>query len=200
MRKNKDARVLDLLGSGSTEQQNAVLEDLYKSNYPRIIILARKYHLSDEDGKDVLQDAMVVLYNQARSKDFELSCSISTYIYSICRNLILKRLRSKNKTSHLDNGAEAIEVDDNVLNVLLGTEKEQAIASAFSKLKPDCQEILRLFYYDSLPLKEIAGQMSLASVQGAKNKKSRCLGKLKRIILSSKTFKNLLAPESNEHE
>ena len=45
-----------------------------------------------DDAKDIFQEAMIVLYEKARSGTFELSCQIKTYVYSVSRRLWLKKI------------------------------------------------------------------------------------------------------------
>ena len=52
------------------------------------------------EAKDVFQEAMIVLYDKARSETFELNCQIKTYVYSVCRRLWLKRLQQLNRYSN----------------------------------------------------------------------------------------------------
>jgi len=48
-----------------------------------------------DDAKDIFQDAMMVIYEKAQQADFELQYSLHTFLYTICRNLWLKKLRNK---------------------------------------------------------------------------------------------------------
>jgi len=56
-----------------------------------------------------------------------------------------------------------------------------------------CKKILILFYYENRSMKEIAEIMNLANDKVAKNKKNRCLNKLRSLAQQSSIFK----PTSN---
>ena len=73
------------------------IETIYRENYNMIQTLVINNNGSADDAKDVFQEAMIVLYEKARSGVFELNCQIKTYIYSVSRRLWLKRLQQLNR-------------------------------------------------------------------------------------------------------
>ena len=46
-----------------------------------------------DDARDIFQEAMITLYEKAKSESFVLTSQIKTYIYSVCKRLWLKRLQ-----------------------------------------------------------------------------------------------------------
>ena len=143
-----------------------------------------------QDGEDIFQDGMIVLFNQARKEDFELRCTVKTYLYSICRNLWLKKLRKSKKVVELtDTIKQFVTVDESQLKTLEVTEEKEIISSYIGQLSEGCQEILKYFYFDKKKMSEIADLMGLANEQGAKNKKSGCMKKLKSMMKDSNHFK-----------
>ena len=54
---------------------------------------------SFDDARDLFQEAMITLYEKVQSDSFVLSCQIKTYLFSICKNLWLKRLQQMGKYS-----------------------------------------------------------------------------------------------------
>ena len=63
-----------------------VLIELYKENERMV----RKYIMENsgtsDDAEDLLQDALVILWQNARKPNFELHAKISTYLFAIVRN------------------------------------------------------------------------------------------------------------------
>ena len=47
--------------------------------------------------KDVYQDAVIVLFEKTKDPNFKLTCSIQTYINSICRNQLLNKYRESSR-------------------------------------------------------------------------------------------------------
>src|SRR5438477_26161 len=70
---------------------------------------------SADDAKDIFQETMIVLYQKARTGDFELSCQLKTYVYSVSRRLWLKRLQQMNRFAPaLQNLENTVPVEDEV--------------------------------------------------------------------------------------
>ena len=46
-----------------------------------------------DDAKDIFQDALIIFHRKVRSEEFVLTCAVSTYLFSICRNLWREELR-----------------------------------------------------------------------------------------------------------
>ena len=143
-----------------------------------------------QDGEDIFQDGMIVLFNQARKEDFKLRCTIKTYLYSICRNLWLKKLRKSKRIVELtDSIKQFVTVDESQLETLEVTEEKEIVANYIGQLSEGCQEVLKYYYFDRKKMSEIAEIMGLANEQGAKNKKSVCMKKLKSMMKDSIHFK-----------
>ncbi len=64
-----------------------------------------------------------------------------------------------------------------------------SLEKIFSQLRGECQEILKLFYFESMSMEQIKSVFNLGSTQAAKNKKHRCLQHL--IELTSLSKKNM---------
>ena len=56
---------------------------------------------------------------------------------------------------------------------------------AVMKLGQKCKELLELFYFKKLSMKEIAKKLGFASEKGAKNQKYRCIEKAKEHLKHS---------------
>ncbi|HNC39151.1 MAG TPA: sigma factor, partial [Chitinophagaceae bacterium] len=71
------------------------VETIYRQNFNMVQALILNNNGSADDAKDVFQEAMIVLYEKARSGNFELNCQLKTFVYSVCRRLWLKRLQQQ---------------------------------------------------------------------------------------------------------
>src|SRR5688572_1499449 len=72
------------------------LEFLYKKYYRMMTKLVITNSGTEEEARDIYQDALVVFWQKATSGNLVLTSKISTYIYSICQNLWRKELDRKN--------------------------------------------------------------------------------------------------------
>jgi RNA polymerase sigma factor (sigma-70 family) len=144
-----------------------------------------------EEAKDVFQDGLIVLFNNIRKDGFELTASLKTYMYSICRNIWLMRLRAARRETPIEDRHEKISFDEDVFQTLVVDERRQFVLGLLDRLGDECRRILEMFYYRQLTMEKIREAFGLGSEQAAKNKKSLCLKKLRDRALSSPEFKLL---------
>jgi len=145
-----------------------------------------------DDAKDIFQDAMMVIYEKAQQADFELQYSLHTFLYTICRNLWLKKLRNKSsKEVSLPEHLELI-TEDTFEEEILWRGKEALYREKFKQLGADCQQVLQLFL-KGMSMEKIAQQMNFSSIGYAKKRKYKCKNKLLKLIQSDHRFKELLS-------
>lgn len=185
-----DKELMALIKSSDPSANEEGFRIIYKEYLGMIQNVILKNNGDSKDSEDVFQDALIVIFNQSRKPDFELRCSIKTYIYSICRNLWLKKLRRSGRIVELTDTIKQFEtIEETQLETLVVTEEKEIVAKYLSQLGGGCQEILKYFYFDKKKMIEIAQLMGLANEQVAKNKKSMCMKKLKAMMKNSKHFK-----------
>jgi len=63
--------------------------------------------------KDIYHDALIVLYEKAKGGEFQLTCSLQTYLNSICRNQLLSVLRRDALMLPLAEGSDREMADEN---------------------------------------------------------------------------------------
>lgn len=177
---------------GLLEHDNRVLAAIYQNFSPKIRQFVVKRGGTAEDAKDVFQDALMVIYNKAKSKDFELTSQFSTYLYGICR-FIWDRKRKK-----MANNTVTFPEDDRYISEkdieadLLHRERHNVFRHNFLKLKPFCQKLLK-YFYDKKSMSDIAQLMGLKNEHTARNRKYRCQKSLEVLIKKDGRFEELKA-------
>jgi RNA polymerase sigma factor (sigma-70 family) len=167
-----DQEIIDLIKSGD----ESALEYLYKKNYRMMVKLVIKNSGTEEEAKDIYQDALVVLWQKAKSAEFTLTSKISTYLYSVCMNLWRKELARKSKLS----SNEGVDVGEEM--PLDEKEKVQLIQNCLNELGDTCKQILLYYYFDRMSMAEIAEKMGFANADTAKTKKYKCKQELDKKI------------------
>ncbi len=149
----------------------------------------------EEQLKDIYHDALIVLYEKARGGQLTLTCSIQTYLNSICRNQLLTVLKNSNKVSFLapgDGGEQRdfrteindwLHTDDNAIN----NDRVQAIMSSLETMKGrgDCYELLQLVHYHNRSMLDVAAHFGYKNEQIARNKNYLCREKLRTLTLKA---------------
>ncbi len=158
-----------------------VLKSIYTEHKAGFIMFAKQYNLDIEDILDVYQDANVALFENAKKGHLDnLDCSLKTYLYSIGKFMIFKRLKKMNRQT----GINENQVDKMVIwDDYDGFEENEQIGklrTAINSMSGVCKEILTLFYYEEKKLEEIMTLLDYSNKDVLKSQKSRCLKQLKQ--------------------
>jgi RNA polymerase sigma factor (sigma-70 family) len=151
------------------------LEFLYKKYYRMMTKLVITNSGTEEEARDVYQDALIVFWQKARSGNLVLTSKISTYIYSICQNLWRKELDRKKRLSN--------EEKDSPVSIDTDTaEKEKIIARCMDQLGETCKKVLMYYYFEEMSMQDIAEKLGFANTDTAKTKKYKCKKKLDELV------------------
>ena len=161
------------------------LEFIYKKYYRMMTKLVITNSGTEDEARDVYQDALVVFWQKARSGNLVLTSKISTYVYSICQNLWRKELDRKKRLSNEEkDSAESLDLD--------GPEREKIIARCMEQLGETCRKVLMYYYFDEMSMQEIADKLGFANTDTAKTKKYKCKQKLDELIKAQYTEQDFL--------
>src|SRR4026209_1620804 len=103
------------------------LEFLYQKYYRMMTKLVITNSGTEEEARDVYQDALIVFWQKATSGNLVLTSKMSTYIYSICQNLWRKELDRKKRLS-------SEEKDTSVTLYTESSEREKILAKCIDQL------------------------------------------------------------------
>jgi RNA polymerase sigma factor (sigma-70 family) len=152
------------------------LDFLYRKNYKMMVNMIMKNNGTEDEAKDVYQEALIVVWQKAQNPEFILSSKLSTFLYSVCQNLWRKELERKSRHTSEDesNKSEIIEMDKK--------ERIEVINQCISELGETCRNILTYYYFDDMSMAEIAEKLGFANSDTAKTKKYKCKQELDRLI------------------
>jgi len=162
-------------------KDNTVLEIFYKEHWPSFRRFSQQFNLEEAEIQDIYQDAVIAVYEILQKGKLDtLEAKLSTYLFSVGKFMIFRRLKKKNKsyTDKIVNEDIGFDLEDD------GDDDEEIskMREAFQKLGNQCREVLRLFYYEEKNLDEIMAILDYSSKDVLKSQKSRCLKKLKEIL------------------
>ena len=166
------------------------LSRMYTTIFPAIRKLVHDYGASEDDAKDVFQDATIVIYEKAQRPDFQLTSQFSTFFIGISRNLWMSR-RQKKSASEVTIPEEAKYMADGSLEIdLLQVERGKLFYKALRELGEDCQKLLELFFQKNA-MEAIAEEMGFGSEGYARRRKSQCKDRLVELIKNAPEFQEL---------
>ncbi|MEO6582793.1 MAG: sigma-70 family RNA polymerase sigma factor [Ferruginibacter sp.] len=136
-----------LLLEGLAREDKESIERIYRENFKMVQSFVVNNSGSADDAADIFQEAMMVLFEKARSGTFELTAQLKTYLFSICRRLWLKKLQSLQRMYTSMEGAEELVAVEEDLET---HEKRQAefeiMDDAMSKIGEPCKSLLEAYY------------------------------------------------------
>lgn len=154
-----------------------LLGALYKSQFPKLkrFVLANKG--SEEQAKDVFQEAFIITWENVRKGVFvpNSNSEINGYLHRVAKNKWIDFVRSAGfkKTTVLENYHDKMEeAEENSEYKFLLIEK------GLKTLKEKCRDILKRFYFQKQSMAEIAEDNGWTE-QTARNNKYRCIQQLR---------------------
>lgn len=171
--------------NGLAKNDARAIESIYKSNFSMIQAFILNNNGSYDDARDIFQEAMIVLYENAKTDSFVLTCQIKTYLYSICRRLWLKRLQQINRFGgQIENLEETVQVEED-LEIQERRNADFAIMErAMGSLGEPCKSLLEAYYLQKKGMNEIAEDFGYTNADNAKNQKYKCLVRLKKLFFA----------------
>ncbi len=155
----------------------SALEEIYKKYYRMMTKLVISNSGTEDEAKDIYQEALIVFWQKSISGNFVLTSKISTYIYSICLNLWRKELDRKKRFSNEEKDSQEYQNQDR-------DERIKIINLCIDQLDETCKKVLMYYYYDRMSMANIADKLGFANTDTAKTKKYKCKKKLDEIIKS----------------
>ena len=181
VRSNSESSFTDIELINILKANNGSLSILYKRHKAYCINFMKSMYRDHEELKDIYHDAVMVFYEKIHTPGFELTCSIQTYLNTVCRNQILKRLNQSKryKINGSDNNNDILDSITDTLEELddLNNERVRVMKKVFGIMKDTsekCYEILMRFWYKNQTMDQIANAMHFANADSAKNQKARC--------------------------
>src|SRR6185437_14708871 len=177
----KDSEIVEKIKRGD----ETALDYLYKKNYKMMVKMIVKNNGSEDEAKDIYQDALIVVWQKVQGHDFALTSKLSTFLYSICQNLWRKELERKARHSNEEvNKSEIFDIDRK--------ERIEIVNKCIEDMGDTCRKILTYYYFDNLSMNDIADKMGFANADTAKTKKYKCKQELDKKIKSLYTASDFL--------
>ncbi|MBK7738187.1 MAG: sigma-70 family RNA polymerase sigma factor [Saprospiraceae bacterium] len=176
---------------GLTQELDERIKNLYKHYFDDVRNHILKNSGSMEDARDLFQELALVYYKQLQKPDFKIETSEKNYIYGICKNLWLKKLRDRKLVSMPDDNFIETIKDGSQQEIQQNEEKDSLIdliCKTMDQITEECRQIIYLAFYLKKSALEIAGVTGY-SEQFIKVKKHRCLQGMRKMIIDSPGYR-----------
>ncbi|MGN6213884.1 RNA polymerase sigma factor [Parafilimonas sp.] len=173
-----------LLLKALANNDSKAAETIYKDNFNMVLAFIINNNGTYDEARDIFQEAMITLYQKAKSESFVLTSQLKTYIYSVSRRLWLKRLQQLGKTTNGVENFDSVVVDDDI-EIHERRDAELGIMHrALNSLGEPCKSLLEAFYIEKKSMDKIALLFGYTNADNAKNQKYKCLMRLKKLFFS----------------
>lgn len=189
---NKETHQDQLYINGLAQNNSAVIQSIYKQFVPKVIHYIRTNSGDADKAQDIVQEVLMVIYDQAKTKGLQITCPFDAYFFLLCKRLWLNELKkSLNKKVTIENeNVYKVESAEEMVNETEAFEiKNQLFELMFKKLGEKCQEILKTSF-TTKTMEEVAEKLNITYAY-ARKKKSLCTGELTQLIQESSQYRSL---------
>jgi RNA polymerase sigma factor (sigma-70 family) len=177
---------------GLAANNSVIIQEIYKKFVPKVVFYIKNNSGDQDQAQDVVQEIMILLFNQAKAKTLQLTCPFDAYFFLLCKRKWLnelKKIANKGVTIHEDVGSineAGLELAEQAEQF---DEKQQLFDAMFLKLGDKCQELLKLSFTIK-SMEEVAEKLNV-TYGYVRKKKSLCIGQLTQWIQENNNFKSL---------
>jgi RNA polymerase sigma factor (sigma-70 family) len=185
-----DQKYIDALVNNDT----VLLEELYQKFSGKIKWMVLHNRGTETDAADIFQDALVSIFNKAKTQNFVLTCPLDAFLYLICRNKWINELKKRKSAGVTFNDEEGYNnVGEESFKLAeeyrLLQERKDLLNEKTEMLGEGCKELLRLSW-SGKSMEEVADILHV-TYGYARKKKSECMAKLITLVKQSSRFNAL---------
>ncbi|MEO8773591.1 MAG: sigma-70 family RNA polymerase sigma factor [Gelidibacter sp.] len=177
---------------GLKQNNSFVIQSIYEKFAPKVINYIKQNSGDEDRAKDVIQETLITIYNQAHEKDLQLTCPFDAYFFLLCKRKWLNQLK-KSDNKGVTINEELLSNDDDALELSFETtlfeQQHELFEEMFQKLGPSCKNLLKATFKIK-SMEEVAKSIGVTYAY-ARKKKSLCIGQLTKMVQSSPNYQYL---------
>jgi RNA polymerase sigma factor (sigma-70 family) len=170
--------------TGLLQNDAVVVREIYARFSGKIKNYILQNSGTEEDAADVLQEALIAIYQQARYKNLQLSCPFEPFLLLICRRKWLNEIKKLNRRGVTINTDDLSFIGEDVFfdaeQLQAQNDKASLYLEMFNKLGERCREIISKCL-GTAPQEEISRELGV-SYAYLRKKKSECTAELVNLI------------------
>lgn len=177
---------------GLKQNNSFVIQSIYEKFAPKVINYIRQNSGNEDQAKDIIQETLITIYNQAHEKNLRLTCPFDAYFFLLCKRKWLNQLK-KLDTKGVTINEELLSNDDDGSELAFETtlfEQQHALfEEMFQKLGQSCKDLLKATFKIK-SMEEVAKSIGVTYAY-ARKKKSLCIGELTKMVQASPKYQHL---------
>jgi RNA polymerase sigma-70 factor, ECF subfamily len=151
----------DLLTRIAQHRDREAFAALFDAYAPRVKSFMMRKGASSEQAEDLVQETMIAVWSKAQMYVSDRG-SVTTWIFTIARNLRIDRLRREKTSLYSDiDDYDAESLDAQQDDALSRLQEDGYVAKALAQIPEEQRELLILSYVEDLPQSEIAARLQI---------------------------------------
>lgn len=174
------------------KNNNLLIGEIYNRFAPKVVSFVCKNNGTEAEARDLIQDVLLIIYDQAKTKGLQLSCPFDAYFFLICKRKWFTLLQKKSKsrvTQEPISGFIAENIEDQVEETVLFDERNELFQQVFKNLGNACKELLKLTF--TIKSMEEVAKILGVSYGYARKKKSLCIAQLTKRVQETSIYSRL---------
>ena len=189
MAAHQDQKYIDALVNNDT----SLINELYQKYAGKIKAMILKNNGDETDAADIFQEALVSIYQKAKTDSFTLTCPLDAYLYLICKTRWINELkkRSSKGVTFIEDDGYSFKEDSFADAALIKNQADRGnlLQEKFKELGEGCRELLELSW-SGMGMEAVAEKLE-NSYGYIRKKKSECMAKLIALVKGSPSFTTL---------
>lgn len=159
------------------------VRQLYDLYFDGIVALICANGGNRDDGADIFQDAVLILIEKVRTAQFRGESNIKTFLHAIAYNLWLFEQRTRGRRKKREALYSNSEVQEMATEIIFISKRSRIdLLAILGQIGDTCKKILTGYYYEEKSMKELLHLFNYENEQVLRNKKSKCMKKLKELL------------------
>jgi RNA polymerase sigma factor (sigma-70 family) len=187
-----DSELLANIRSG--QRMDETIKAIYRDHFNSLSWYVLNNSGSRQDAEDIFQEVLISFIDLVQKDKFRGESSVRTFLFSLNRHSWLNELKRRGRSQVREEKFERAQdrVDADISVQMIDREDKAEVARLVEELGEACKNILLLFYYQGLSMKEILQTTSYENEQVLRNKKYKCLKQLEKMINEKPALKETL--------
>ena len=155
------------------DNDELVLQSLYKSNYPKTEKYVLENSGTDDEAKDIFQEAFVAVWRNIQLDKFkpESETALSGYLFQIAKFKWIDVLRANKKRPVVTIDEDYTVIEQYTEPLEADQEKYlNAVKKGFQSIGDSCKEMLTRFYFKKESLRKISEALGITEATARNNK------------------------------
>ena len=185
---HEDQKYID----GLAQNNSFVVQSIYDRFAPKVVRYVCHNSGDRDRAQDLIQEVLLVIYDQAKTKNLRLTCPFDAYFFLLCKRKwlnVLKKASFKEVTMNEEIVSDSEPVQEMVATTEFFDARQALYEQMFQKLGDACKKLLaKSFQMNSMG--EVAKALNV-TYGYARKKKSLCIGQLTKMIQGSPKYKKI---------